>query len=98
MPIIPDVDTIWAHHFRSSSLMAVVGGHKLTGKSFEGLKPGCEISDEVINAYMALLREQNHSVDIIDCFIVDQIINHQATSTHIMRNVSKPALLIILFF
>lgn len=47
MPIIPDVDTIWAHHFRSSSLMAVVGGHKLTGKSFEGLKPGCEISDEV---------------------------------------------------
>jgi hypothetical protein len=27
--------------------MAVVGGHKLTGKSFEGLKLGCEISDEV---------------------------------------------------
>lgn len=69
-------------------LMAVVGGHKLTGKSFEGLKPGCEITDEVINAYMALLREQNHSVDIIDCFIVDQIINHQATSTHIMRNMT----------
>jgi hypothetical protein len=24
-----------------------VGGHKLSGKSFEGLKPDCEISDEV---------------------------------------------------
>jgi len=47
MPIIPDVDTIWTHLFRSSSLMAVVGGHKLTEKSFEGIKPGCEITDEV---------------------------------------------------
>ena len=54
---------------------------------------------KVINAYMALLVEQNQNVGHMDCFVVEKMINHPATSTHLMRGVSitiTTSLLIIL--
>jgi hypothetical protein len=52
--------------------MAVVGGHKLTGKSFEGLKPGCEISDEVhfTSLFQLLVSEKYYKCKTNQGFVI----------------------------
>ena len=46
-PIIPDIEEIWKDHRGSTSLMAVVGQYKLYGYSFDSLRSGMEVTDEV---------------------------------------------------
>ncbi|XP_069103810.1 sentrin-specific protease 1-like [Argopecten irradians] len=74
LPTIPDLANVWRYHNESTSMMSMIGPYKLRGNSFGSLKPGNEISDEIINAYMHILSRNNlPRVRSIDCFISGSI-------------------------
>jgi hypothetical protein len=50
-PIVLDIEEIWKHH-RGSSLMAMVGQYKLYGYSFDSIRSGMEVTDEVCFTFL----------------------------------------------
>ena len=48
LPILPDLEDIWKKGSKSSALMSIVQGIKLTGFDIGTLRPGQEVVDEVI--------------------------------------------------
>eukprot|EP00105_Crassostrea_gigas_P041967 XP_019926115.1 PREDICTED: uncharacterized protein LOC105336134 isoform X1 [Crassostrea gigas] len=73
-PIIPDIEEIWKNHRRSTSLMAIVGQYKLYGYSFDSLRSGMEVTDEIIDAYMqSLVDASNNCVSFISCVVAGRL-------------------------
>ncbi|XP_062621423.1 uncharacterized protein LOC134283018 [Saccostrea cucullata] len=74
-PIIPDIEEIWKNHRGSPSLMAIVGPYKLYGTSFDSLRSGMEVTDEIIDAYLqSLIDAGNHNVSYISCVVAGKLL------------------------
>lgn len=82
--IIPDLMEVWDHHSDSECLMACIGQRKLLGTSFGMLRPDEDVPDEIIHAYLDILKRHNSGIETIDCFEMGRIINAPDEAKHLL--------------
>ncbi|KAJ8315774.1 hypothetical protein KUTeg_007924 [Tegillarca granosa] len=87
-PIIPDLMEVWDHHSDSECLMASIGQRKLLGTSFGMLRPDEDVPDEIIHAYLDILKRHNSGIETIDCFEMGRIIKTPDEAKHLLLKAS----------